>query len=595
MQIIEKYTVILLYLVFATPLLKADDTRNHAETIPDSLVNEKYITRIYLSEPKRALNLLDEAARRHLPGMEPFRINLLRSMVYESQNMYTLKEQYIRRALTSDSILLVPHRHLRALSQLAMALVQNNKYEEGIRIAHQGIDLARKLGQADSESGLLSLIGQMYLGMFRTDEGIEHMKQAIHLLEGTKNVHEMAQMSTTCGDLIAILTEHGRLHEAINTGLQRAEIIRNMSEMPGPPPGYIDQQYGFLYSKMAYTYLMNGQAEEAEDAFNKYLATNYARTPQGQGEGIPYLLKKQRYREAINANRKLQNIFQGQDTVSYRYLVVLNQYAEAYRGLRQYALADTYQLRTTTLTDSIYKREKAGHAHELVALFDTKEKEAQIAEQGYQLNLQRTLTGSVSLILILSLTFLWINYRHLCKIRGKNRIIEEKNRAASRQINELLAQREQLRRTWQEELEKEEQKEQEAENNEEETPSASNRQDRHIFQKMENTLLSEQVYLNPDYRRENLMELTHLNKNRLTDIIKECTGTTPNTYINHLRIEHAVHLMKTYPHYSIESIATDSGFNSKNTFYTAFREVFGMTPNEYKKEEESKAVTVIQT
>lgn len=48
--------------------------------------------------------------------------------------------------------------------------------------------------------------------------------------------------------------------------------------------------------------------------------------------------------------------------------------------------------------------------------------------------------------------------------------------------------------------------------------------------------------------------------------------------------------MKTHPHYSIESIGTDSGFNSKNTFYTAFREVFDMTPNEYKKEQENKTV-----
>ena len=86
------------------------------------------------------------------------------------------------------------------------------------------------------------------------------------------------------------------------------------------------------------------------------------------------------------------------------------------------------------------------------------------------------------------------------------------------------------------------------------------------------------------------MELTRMNKNRLTDLIKECTGNTPNTYINRLRIEYAVKLMKTYPHYSIESIATDSGFKSKNTFYVAFRDVFGVTPNEYKKGQENKEV-----
>lgn len=579
----------MLYLLFTTSPLKADDTRSNAETIPDSLLNEKYITRIHLSDPDRALNLLDEAARRQLPEMKPFRIDLLRSMVYECKNMYTLKEQYVRRALASDSVRLVPQRHLHAINLLTMALVQNNKYEEGIRIARQGIEISRELGQTASESSLLSLIGQIYMGMLRTDESIEYMKQAIHLLQDTKDVREMAQMSTTYGDLIAILTEHGRMQEAIDAGMQRAKIIRNMSEIPGPPPGYIDQQYGFLYSKMAYTYLVNGQPREAEETFNKFLATDYAHSPHGQAEGIPYLLKKQRYHEVIAINRKLQNIFQGQDTISYRYLILLSRYAEAYRGLRQYALADACQLRTTILTDSIYKREKAGHAQEFAALFHTKEKEAQIVEQKYQLDLQRASTYSVSVILVLTLTFLWINHKHLCKIREKNRIIEEKNHIASRRIDELLLQREQLRRTWQEELEREQAEQEKQE--QEESPSPGNRQNRHIFQKMENTLLNAQTYLTSNYKREDLMELTHLNKNRLTEIIKECTGTTPNTYINHLRIEHAVRLMKAYPYYSIESIATDSGFNSKNTFYTAFREVFGMTPNEYKKEEENKTST----
>ena len=108
---------------------------------------------------------------------------------------------------------------------------------------------------------------------------------------------------------------------------------------------------------------------------------------------------------------------------------------------------------------------------------------------------------------------------------------------------------------------------------------------------MENSLLNGKSYLASDYGRDNLIELTKLNKNRLTEIIKECTGTTPNTYINRLRIEHSVHLMKIYPHHSIESIAQDSGFNSKNTYYAAFREVFGMAPNEYKKAQENKALT----
>lgn len=90
-----------------------------ASTVPDSLLTEKYIRSIYISAPDSALHLLDEAEKRRLPSMPAFHIDILRSMVYESQAMYVLKERCLRRALQSDSVRLVPARRLRLLSQLS--------------------------------------------------------------------------------------------------------------------------------------------------------------------------------------------------------------------------------------------------------------------------------------------------------------------------------------------------------------------------------------------------------------------------------------------------------------------------------------------
>ena len=66
--------------------------------------------------------------------MPAFHIDILRSMVYESQAMYVLKERCLRRALQSDSVRLVPARRLRLLSQLSSTLDRLNRYEEGISI-----------------------------------------------------------------------------------------------------------------------------------------------------------------------------------------------------------------------------------------------------------------------------------------------------------------------------------------------------------------------------------------------------------------------------------------------------------------------------
>lgn len=113
-----------------------------ASTVPDSLLTEKYIRSIYISAHDSALHLLDEAEKRRLPSMPAFHIDILRSMVYESQAMYVLKERCLRRALQSDSVRLVPARRLRLLSQLSSTLDRLNRYEEGISITPEALQTA---------------------------------------------------------------------------------------------------------------------------------------------------------------------------------------------------------------------------------------------------------------------------------------------------------------------------------------------------------------------------------------------------------------------------------------------------------------------
>ncbi|MEQ3234540.1 fimbrillin family protein [Bacteroides cellulosilyticus] len=134
MQITHYFRISILVLACILPAF-TPTLASGASTVPDSLLTEKYIRSIYISAPDSALHLLDEAEKRRLPSMPAFHIDILRSMVYESQAMYVLKERCLRRALQSDSVRLVPARRLRLLSQLSSTLDRLNRYEEGISIA----------------------------------------------------------------------------------------------------------------------------------------------------------------------------------------------------------------------------------------------------------------------------------------------------------------------------------------------------------------------------------------------------------------------------------------------------------------------------
>ncbi|RYG14646.1 MAG: AraC family transcriptional regulator [Chitinophagaceae bacterium] len=66
-------------------------------------------------------------------------------------------------------------------------------------------------------------------------------------------------------------------------------------------------------------------------------------------------------------------------------------------------------------------------------------------------------------------------------------------------------------------------------------------------------------------------------------------------YINGYRLQFASNLLKNPScNLRILDIAFEAGFNNKNSFYRAFKESFGITPNQYRESHEPRALKVIQ-
>lgn len=65
-------------------------------------------------------------------------------------------------------------------------------------------------------------------------------------------------------------------------------------------------------------------------------------------------------------------------------------------------------------------------------------------------------------------------------------------------------------------------------------------------------------------------------------MLQENSGFKLADYLNNLRLEHAISLLKENPDHTIQAIATDSGFNNMSTFYALFKQKLGMTPSQYK-------------
>ncbi len=86
---------------------------------------------------------------------------------------------------------------------------------------------------------------------------------------------------------------------------------------------------------------------------------------------------------------------------------------------------------------------------------------------------------------------------------------------------------------------------------------------------------------------DDVADSLNTNTKYLSQVINEIYGKNFYTYINSFRINDSKEMLinPEYANYSAEGIAKSVGFNSKSSFYSAFKKHTGFTPVEFKKNE----------
>ena len=125
-------------------------------------------------------------------------------------------------------------------------------------------------------------------------------------------------------------------------------------------------------------------------------------------------------------------------------------------------------------------------------------------------------------------------------------------------------------------------------------PSAGGEGDEALFAQIHDTIVREQLYLDPACDRQMLTDRFHLSKERLGALFAQhCKTSRPaeghlqgkniSAYINGLRLDHASRLLTTQPDIDIRQVATQSGFNSHQYFSNCFKQRFGLSPTDYRR------------
>ncbi|MFZ4399852.1 MAG: helix-turn-helix domain-containing protein [Bacteroidales bacterium] len=110
----------------------------------------------------------------------------------------------------------------------------------------------------------------------------------------------------------------------------------------------------------------------------------------------------------------------------------------------------------------------------------------------------------------------------------------------------------------------------------------------HIIEALDKYMKNKPYYYS-NLTIDEVAEALQTNSKYLSQVINESYQKNFYTYINIFRINDSMEMLLSnqFENYSMEGIAKTVGFNSKSSFYSAFKKYTGYTPTEFKKKEES--------
>ena len=291
------------------------------------------------------------------------------------------------------------------------------------------------------------------------------------------------------------------------------------------------------------------------------------------------LIAQKKYKSALEKLQIGKEISEKNITSLFRREVYLLLSA-CYDRLGEPKEALEYYKKYTAESFRLYNEDKERTEKELMVRYETKKRNKELAQKNMWLQKEQNrvmaLVGITFVVLIVVLLF-YINYRR------KNRLYKQIVResvdwlAKERQFSKRIAEQEK-------QLQELIGKAGAVDGGRYSGSSLNKDSQQELFGRLERLMQNDQVYKNSLFTREKMAELLGTNRTYLSQTINEQTGLTFTHYMNKYRIEEARRILADpQDDTPIKAIAADLGFSSVTTFYTLFKAVVQMSPDQYRK------------
>lgn len=520
----------------------------------DSIYSIENINHICPTQPERALALLDTAEQRGY--LSPIDIDGMRAMIYQNAfEQSNIAMIYAKRAFSGAEMQGDSASMIKSLKMLTALSTKSSRYIDAMKYANEGARIANLTNDIEANAYFLQFVGNTKGDMGDINEAITYLERSADLYR-----HILTQQSDwkTYDNLFYgylteanILLPRERYDEALEA-LQRADaVLADMAKCDDIADVVVDERTAEISALYTILYQGMGNKALAREYFDKLDATSFGQSPRGYDLALGYLIADRQYDEALRRLEIEKRLWvEARDTISEYYInTLLTNEMTCYEGKGDITAALKHAKHIKTLSDSLHVREDATRLAEQSTLYHINDIEMQLVESEQRYERIKWIV----LIAILSIVFVALTVWVLIYFR---RVIRRKDKATAAIINELTIKNEEARQV----------------------PDDAQLT---LFNKLNDIIVADKLFLQPGFTRFQAASLINIQPRQLSSLFKQYADGFPD-YINRLRLDHAVLLLKTKPNYTIEAIASECGFQSRQTFHRLFVERFGMTPTDFR-------------
>ena len=522
----------------------------------------------YATNPKRALQLLDSALL--LGNISDYRGQFIRAKIYSKSLVEQQQDSAIlilKSLLTHDSVRNNATERENIYDLLITTSRIKHDLEAYLHWATLKAELCQQQGEETERWRTEADIGLLMTYLGQIDEGLHKLDDAISRLDGPGSIDRMDAFIVAVKRKINTLNDLHRFAEVIPLGqriLDRLDHYEqhakdyaedsyrlSWSDNPSDRDRYLDfsraQAWGFLAG--AYT---SSDAQKAREYLSLFDNSGYGKTFMGRRMIAPTQIALGMYDEALATYDEVARRMAA-DTLNDDYAVILRSRAIAARSKGRIAEALDYETRYATLSKVVSDSLHRSEAHDYAARYHAQEQQLEIQEKEAEAERLHIISLAIAVMALLAIAFAVYFFR-------QKRIITEKNHVLVRMINEQISEPLSLIST--------------RKGTEDEAP---------VFNSIDAAIRTERLYANFNLQRQDICDRFNIGRHALNDLLTEyADGQSFPQYINTIRLEEVLRLLRNEPGMTISAIADEVGFTPAN-LREQFKRKYGMTPAEYRR------------